>query len=112
MLLTVDVGNTNITLGVFDGDKLIQSWRLSTQISRTEDEYGVFLKNVLLAGGIDKKITKAVVASVVVQLTEKLIIAVEKYLGIKPLNITHKINMNFTLNTQENSKMVQTQYSK
>lgn len=105
MLLTVDVGNTNITLGVFDGDKLIQSWRLSTQISRTEDEYGVFLKNVLLAGGIDKKITKAVVASVVVQLTEKLIIAVEKYLGIKPLNITHKINMNFTLNTQENSKM-------
>ena len=58
MLLTVDVGNTNITLGVFDGDKLIQSWRLSTQISRTEDEYGVFLKNVLLAGGIDKKIIR------------------------------------------------------
>ena len=105
MLLTVDVGNTNITLGVFDGDKLIQSWRLSTQISRTEDEYGVFLKNVLLTDGIDKKITKAVVASVVVQLTEKLIVAVEKYLGIKPLNVTHKINMNFTLNTEENSKM-------
>jgi type III pantothenate kinase len=46
MLLTVDIGNTNITLGVFDKNEIIQSWRLATDDKRTEDEYGVFLKNL------------------------------------------------------------------
>ena len=40
MLLTIDIGNTNITLGVFDNNKIIQSWRLATDEKRTEDEYG------------------------------------------------------------------------
>ena len=47
MLLVIDIGNTNITLGVFNKDELVQSWRLATDIKRTEDEYGVFLKNLI-----------------------------------------------------------------
>lgn len=101
MLLTVDIGNTNITLGVYDNEKLVQSWRLSTHLSRTEDEYGVFIKNILK----DVNITQAVVASVVVQLTDKIQNAIKKYLGVNPFNITHKIKMNITLATEENSQM-------
>ena len=47
MLLVIDIGNTNITIGVFDNDKIVQSWRLSTEHGRTEDEYGIFLKSLL-----------------------------------------------------------------
>ncbi len=95
MLLTIDIGNTNITLGIFDGDKIVHSWRLSTEINRTEDEYGVFLKNLLK----DKNLTDAIISSVVVQLTEKIQIAIKKYLGIDSIIISHKIKMNINLNT-------------
>ena len=75
MLLVIDIGNTNITLGVFKKDELIQSWRLATDIKRTEDEYGVFLKNLLRETNLDTEVTDAVISSVVVQLTEKIEIA-------------------------------------
>ena len=41
MLLVVDVGNTNIKLGIYDKDKLVQSWRLSVKVARTADEFGI-----------------------------------------------------------------------
>ena len=77
MLLVIDIGNTNITLGVFKEDELIHSWRLATDIKRTEDEYGVFLKNLLRETNLDKNVTNAVISSVVVQLTEKIEIALK-----------------------------------
>ena len=92
MLLVIDIGNTNITLGVFKEDGLVQSWRLATDIKRTEDEYGVFLKNLLRETNLDKEVTDAVISSVVVQLTEKIEIALKKYLGINSLIISHKIH--------------------
>mgnify|MGYP006076030829 FL=1 len=94
MLLAIDIGNTNITLGVFNEEKIIRSWRLSTEITRTEDEYGVFIKNLLRETFLDDKITKAVISSVVVQLTERIEIALKKYLNIDSLIISHKIKMN------------------
>ncbi len=95
MLLTVDIGNTNITLGIFDEDKIVHSWRLSTEINRTEDEYGVFLKNLLK----DINITNAIISSVVVQLTEKLQTAIKKYLNIDSIIISHKSKMNIKIKT-------------
>ncbi len=47
MLLTVDIGNTNIVLGVFEGDKLVESWRVATRKDQTADEYGVLCRNLL-----------------------------------------------------------------
>ena len=47
MLLTVDIGNTNIVLGVFEGDKLVESWRVATRKGQTADEYGVLCRNLL-----------------------------------------------------------------
>lgn len=105
MLLVIDIGNTNITLGVFNEDELVQSWRLATDIKRTEDEYGVFLKNLLRETNLDKKITNAVISSVVVQLTEKIEIALKKYLGINSLIISHKIKTNVSLKTDNPSQI-------
>ena len=80
MILVIDIGNTNLTLGVFNEDVLVHSWRLSTEITRTEDEYGIFIKNLLISQSLDKEIKYAVISSVVVQLTDKIELAVKKYL--------------------------------
>ena len=105
MLLVIDIGNTNITLGVFDNDKIVQSWRLSTEHGRTEDEYGIFLKSLLRETNLDTKVTNAVISSVVVQLTERIEIALKKYLGINSLIISHKIKTNVTLKTDNPSQI-------
>ncbi len=52
MILTMDIGNTNIKIGLFDGDKFISSWRLSTKASRTADEYGMTLYDLLRQQGV------------------------------------------------------------
>ena len=105
MLLAADIGNTNITLGVFDGDKIVHSWRLSTEITRTEDEYGDFLKNLLRETNLDTKVKSAVISSVVVQLTERIETALKKYMGIDSLIISHKIATNVTLKTDNRSQI-------
>lgn len=105
MLLTVDIGNTNITLGVFDGNTIVHSWRLSTENTRTEDEYGVFLKNLLRETSLDTKVTTAIISSVVVQLTERLTIALKKYMGIDSLIVSHKLKTNVILKTDNPSQI-------
>lgn len=47
MILTIDVGNTNITCGVFQGDEIAASFRITTKMPRTSDEYGMMLLNLL-----------------------------------------------------------------
>lgn len=105
MLLALDIGNTNITIGIFDGDKIVKSWRLATDITRTEDEYGIFIKNLLSTTEHSTAANSAVISSVVVQLTEKIKIALEKYLGITPLIISHKIKTKITLKTDNPSQI-------
>ncbi|HKC66584.1 MAG TPA: type III pantothenate kinase, partial [Pyrinomonadaceae bacterium] len=66
MLLVIDTGNTNTTLGVFDGSSLVVHWRLTTARVRTVDEYGVYARNLFEIAGIDfKAITAIAIASVV-----------------------------------------------
>lgn len=105
MLLIIDVGNTNITLGIFDEETLVHSWRLATDIKRTEDEYGVFIKNLLRETNLDTAVKDAVISSVVVQLTEKIEIALKKYLGIDSFIISHKIKTNVVLKTDNPSQI-------
>src|SRR5437867_13307597 len=52
MLLVADVGNTNTKIGVFDGDRLLVSWVLTSRRVQTADEYGVFIETLLRARGI------------------------------------------------------------
>ena len=105
MLLAVDIGNTSTTLGVFDGDNLIVSWRIASDIKRSEDEYGIVIKNLVKDSDLLQKITEGIISSVVIQLTEKFQIALEKYLGISAINVTHKINIGIEILTDSPSEV-------
>lgn len=86
MLLTIDIGNTNLTLGLYEGDKLGAHWRLATDHNRMPDEYGLqFLGLLQNAGKTVKDITGISLASVVPPLTGRVIQACEEYLKQKPL---------------------------
>ncbi len=86
MLLVIDVGNTNITLGVFEDVNLKASFRLTTNTDRTSDEYGLVFCDLLKARNIEiKEITSVAIASVVPKLMHSLSSGIIKYLGITPL---------------------------
>lgn len=86
MLLVLDVGNTNIVLGVFDGENLKTHFRISTQRTRTSDEYGVHIISLLSYSGIKQSDIKATVTSTVVPpLTDTLSNMAAKYFGAPPL---------------------------
>ena len=87
MLLTIDVGNTNITLGVFDGEDLIGTFRITTGIDRTSDEFGVVIGDILPCNGIspDRKIQDVIIASVVPNVMHSLTSGVIKYFHITPV---------------------------
>ncbi len=86
MLLVMDMGNTCITLGVYDGEKLILTARLSTDRGRTEDQYAVELHNILALHGLDYTTFRgAIIGSVVPGLTAGMARAVELAIGVKPL---------------------------
>ncbi len=53
MLLAVDIGNTNVTFGVFEGEKLVNTWRMATDASKMPDEYAVFLLNLVRMAGLE-----------------------------------------------------------
>ena len=83
MLLAVDIGNTHITLGVFDGKKLGPRWRIATVIERTSDEFGLQMLGLLRHSGLKKEdIRGAIVASVVPTLTSGFLESFSKYLEL------------------------------
>ena len=85
MILVIDVGNTNITFGVYSGKELVGSFRMTTQMSRTSDEFGIMLLSLLSNNGIAKdKIDGVMIASVVPKIMHALINAIVKYIGKKP----------------------------
>ena len=66
MIMTIDVGNTNITVGVFRGDEVVSNFRITTKMPRTSDEYGMLLSNLLEQNSISHDdIEDAIIASVV-----------------------------------------------
>ena len=84
MLLAIDVGNTNIVLGVFDKTTLVQSWRLQTQRERTADELGLLVEGLFAHAGIDKsRIHGIIIGSVVPPLTSSTVAMAQRYLGVK-----------------------------
>ncbi|MBA1334585.1 MAG: Pantothenate kinase type III, CoaX-like [Firmicutes bacterium] len=86
MILVFDVGNTNIVLGVYEDNKMITSWRLSTDKSKTADEYGMLLNELFRYEGLNMADAKAVViSSVVPTLMYSLQHAVNKYCRVSPL---------------------------
>ncbi|HZK53797.1 MAG TPA: type III pantothenate kinase [Desulfosporosinus sp.] len=86
MILVFDVGNTNIVLGVYDERVLTHHWRVSTEKSRTVDEYAVVIKNLFDFSVLTFKEIKAVViSSVVPPVMPTLEALARKYFGVEPL---------------------------
>lgn len=88
MLLAIDVGNTNIVLGVFDGDELLVSWRLSTERDRTADELGLLVDGLFSHSRVERvHIRGIVLGSVVPPLTGTVRAMANHYFGVELLTI-------------------------
>lgn len=88
MLLAIDIGNTNITMGVYNQDELIGTYRLTTRFQRTSDEYGFMLLSFLNASSIDQsQIEDVIMSSVVPKINYSFINSIKKYLHKQPIII-------------------------
>jgi type III pantothenate kinase len=88
MLLAIDIGNTNITLGLYQADEMLRAWRLATDHERMPDEYGLQLQGLLQASGYStESIEHVAVASVVPPLTSVFHQTCSAYLNLEPFNV-------------------------
>lgn len=86
MLLAIDIGNTNITMGMFRGEILMGNFRMTTQTTRTSDEYGVFIGELIRnAGFAPKDIEQVIIASVVPDIMYSFTSAIKKYFCAEPI---------------------------
>ncbi|HUP46059.1 MAG TPA: type III pantothenate kinase [Thermoanaerobaculia bacterium] len=83
-LLVVDVGNTNVVLGIYRDDQLVNSWRLATARDRTSDEYGILARQ-LIGDTVDGALDGAIVGSVVPPLNTPMAAMIRKYFGVEAL---------------------------
>ena len=92
MLLALDIGNTNTTVGLFDGDTLKGSWRIQSDREKTADEYGILLNQLLAYRGIDPHgITTVAIACVLPPVLPAWERVAQSYFGVKPLIISYEL---------------------
>lgn len=97
-LLVVDIGNTNLVLGLFEGDQLACSFRLHTNRHQTADEYGLLLKNLLLQAGYQPgKVEGVGVSNVVPVLATRIEEACRRYLGHEPCFVSSRLELGLKL---------------
>lgn len=100
MLLVIDVGNTHITLGLFDGEELKATFRMTAKQPRTSDEYGIQLCGLLQHRDFDvKKVDAVIVSSVVPDIMHSLGSAIIKYFHVKPY-VPSTLDMGLEINTE------------
>lgn len=93
MLLALDVGNSNITIGVFEGRKLRTRWRLRTVHEQTEDEWGILFRSLFAMSSIDlRKINGVIIASVVPPLDPTLAAMSREYFQQQPMFVTPDVD--------------------
>lgn len=86
MLLVFDIGNTNIVLGAYEDEELLQHWRISTDRQKTGDEYGILINNLFAYGGLSiKDISSVIISSVVPPLVVPLVKMCQRYFKVEPL---------------------------
>ncbi len=85
MLLVIDIGNTNIVMGVYDGTVLLKDWRICTEKNITQDKFNLMLSSLFAEGGIKPdEIDKTIISSVVTSMADILDAFCRKYLGHTP----------------------------
>lgn len=100
MILVLDIGNTNIKAGIYEGEKLAATWRISTDLRKTSDEYGVALVAMLQARAIDPdRITGIILSSVVPAINFTIEHTLRDYLHKKPLVVGAGIKTGLNIRT-------------
>ena len=98
MLLVIDVGNTNTSLGVFERENLVSHWRMATVRYRTADEYGVLARQMFTLSAIDyREISDVIIASVVPPLNRTMQMMAESYFGHKAVFVDNTIETGLTI---------------
>lgn len=106
MLFVVDVGNTNITYGVYDGEQLKTTFRMMSKVQHTSDEYGIQIIELLKANDISPdNIDGCIVASVVPNVMHSLVGGLTRYLNVDPLIVGAGIKTGIKIIT-ENPKEI------
>jgi len=101
MILVVDVGNTNITCGVYEGEELKATFRLMSKMPRTSDEYGMMLTELLRMKEIDTKdIEGSIVSSVVPDVMHSLTGGLVRYIGTEPLIVGPGVKTGLKITTE------------
>jgi type III pantothenate kinase len=86
MLLVIDVGNTNMVIGIFSGETLLESWRVATQVERTTDEFGILFKELLVFSKVKRQeIDGMIISCVVPPLRPPLEGLGRKYFELEPM---------------------------
>jgi type III pantothenate kinase len=94
MLLVIDVGNTNTVLGVYDGDVLVDHWRIVTEREKTADEWGILFRDLFLFDKINMKdITGLIISCVVPPVLNMIEGMAEKYFQVDPLVVGPDITL-------------------
>lgn len=102
MILVIDIGNTNMTLGVFEGDVLKATFRIMTKTPRTSDEYGVIITQLLQNRGIHAmELEGSIVASVVPDVMHSLTGGLVKYTGTRPMVVGPGIKTGLRIVTED-----------
>ena len=102
MLLVVDVGNTETTLGLCDGEVVTDNWRVTTEAARTPDEVYLLLRSLLSAANVPlERVTGAAIGSVVPAVTGPLVTATARLTGHKPVVIDARSPLGITLAVDE-----------
>lgn len=99
MLLAIDIGNTNITLGLWDGQIWQHQWRLSTVHEKTADEYGLILRGLLHETGGMKTVHNVIFCSVVPALSQTFTEASHRYLGCDALEANYQLDLGIRIQT-------------
>lgn len=100
MLIGIDIGNTDMTFGIFQGETLCDTFRMRSKVSRTSDEYGMFILDELQYKGYKKEDVNAViVASVVPAVNHSLTSGIIKYFDLKPIIVGAGIRTGIKIKT-------------
>ncbi len=98
MLLAIDIGNTNVVLGVFDDERLVENWRVGTNTQITPDEYAMIFRDLFGFAKLDfSRITGVIISSVVPPLLPVMVEMSRKYFKITPLVVTHELSTGITI---------------
>jgi type III pantothenate kinase len=107
MILTIDAGNTNTVLAVYDGDLQVFESRINTDSARMADQYAIIFSDIMGLYNLNPKvITGAIMASVVPPVTRQVALAVERLTGVTPLNVEPGLKTGLNIKLDDLAAMV------